>query len=343
MKALPLPFARFMVGTGLYRIFIARGYRKASKTTVQEMLEKITENQDLRAVLAANYGDYGVEPSRASSFMQSTITKHYMNGAYYPNGGPSNIPKKIIQNIVDLGGKVLVSAPVKHILVDSKTKAAIGVEMEDGTKIKAKNVISDIGLINTATELLPADLIKVDVADDDHHLHPAMTGMSLFVGLKGGPEELNLPKCCTWIHPSNDLSGSVEKLRGMSLDEGLRSDSTTPPIFVSVPCTKDRAWVETYPNKSTLEIISLTPWHWFEKFDALEEHGEDYKVAKKMLADEMWSRVSHWLSSSVSSCLLLVDSQIASLSLTIRSRRLPNTADGGSFRVRGRQAPEDSR
>ena len=55
--------------------------------------------------------------------MQSTLLTHFINGAYYPRGGASEIAFNTIPVIRRSGGNVLVRAPVTNILVDDDGKA----------------------------------------------------------------------------------------------------------------------------------------------------------------------------------------------------------------------------
>ena len=263
IKSLPLPVARLLMRSGLYRLF-DRGCSRWSRKSVQQVLEKLTDDKTLQATLAYNWGDYGVEPSRAPFLMHALLANHYLEGAYYPHTGPPTIANKMIQTIADCGGRVLVSAPVKGILVDETTGKTKGVEMMDGTTIESDVVVSDAGLINTATKLLPPDLIDIDFAADDRagdgRLHTGTTGINLFVGLKGNRKSFNLPSGQFWIHPSNDLVGTVDKLKALTLDEALDlKPEEIGPIFVGVPCNKDKAWDDEYPNRVTMEIITLGP------------------------------------------------------------------------------------
>jgi hypothetical protein len=113
----------------------------------------------------------------------------------------------------------MVSAKVERILIDEQSKKVAGVEMSDGTEIKAKVVVSDVGLINTATHLLPSGLVTVEFDEGGSgagpKLHPSQTCLSLFVGLHQDPKRLNLPTGIYYIHPSNDLVGNFEKLQKM--------------------------------------------------------------------------------------------------------------------------------
>jgi all-trans-retinol 13,14-reductase len=57
--------------------------RWAKRTTI-EVLENITSTLELIGVLTAQWGDYGLPPSRSSIAIHATIAAHYVAGASYP-------------------------------------------------------------------------------------------------------------------------------------------------------------------------------------------------------------------------------------------------------------------
>eukprot|EP00957_Ditylum_brightwellii_P178145 13568770-Ditylum_brightwellii.AAC.1 len=163
--------AKIIVNLGLDRL-LDGGFHHFSQQTVHEVLAQLTDNEELQAVLAYNYGDYGMEPSRAPFLMHAIVMQGYLNGAYYPNGGPSTIVRKIVQTINAYDGQVLVKAPVQQILVDEETgNKVVGVQMKDGKVIKAPVVCSDAGMVNTAKKLLPTpDMIDLDLSQYNHDI-----------------------------------------------------------------------------------------------------------------------------------------------------------------------------
>ncbi len=56
-KTMPKWCAKFLIKTGL--IHYVTDFFKYSKKTVAEVLDEITDDKDLKAVLAYNFGDYG--------------------------------------------------------------------------------------------------------------------------------------------------------------------------------------------------------------------------------------------------------------------------------------------
>ena len=55
--------------------------------------------------------------------MHALLINHFVYGAFYPQGGASEIAFHIIPTIEKSGGRVLVRAPVSDILLDSEGKA----------------------------------------------------------------------------------------------------------------------------------------------------------------------------------------------------------------------------
>jgi len=306
IKSLPLLVVKLLTWTGLDR-WIDKGFHKLSSITVLQGLNMLTKNKELQAILGYNWGDYGCEPSRAPFIMQLLVSKVFLNGGYYPRGGPSVIPRKIIQQINDCGGQVLVKAPVKSITVEprlfSTKKKVTGVEMTDGRVIQADKVVSDAGYENTIGLLPPNSISGIDFSGgdcvDSVKLHSGASAISLFVGLKGHWRSLDLPESQVWIYADHDTSSAVQKLKAMSLEEALEvGPKDMSPIFVGNPCSKDKSWGDEFPNKCVLEIICLGPrWSWFERFrDTYEEgtksHGPEYESIKRRFAEKMWERVS---------------------------------------------------
>lgn len=55
--------------------------------------------------------------------MHSLLVTHYLNGAWYPKGGASEIAYHMIPIIEKAGGAVLVRAPVHRILFNDANEA----------------------------------------------------------------------------------------------------------------------------------------------------------------------------------------------------------------------------
>ena len=190
-KAMPRPVAR-LVG-GLMR---APFLRWAGRTTL-EVLRTFTSNDDLIALLAGQWGNYGLPPAQSSFGIHAVVAGHYLNGGSYPVGGASRILDLISPLIERNGGQVVVGAEVAEVLTERQ--AAIGVRMADGREFRSKAVISDAGARNTFERLVPAPNVITDALA---HLPQSMAHLSLYVGLKHTAAELGLSGTNLWVHPT---------------------------------------------------------------------------------------------------------------------------------------------
>src|SRR6478609_320354 len=101
-KALP-PLLSRVIGPGLRAPFL----RFARRTTA-DVVDDLGASRELRAVLTAQWGDYGLPPGQSSWGVHAVIAEHYFEGAAYPIGGASQIAASVLPTIERAGGAVVV-------------------------------------------------------------------------------------------------------------------------------------------------------------------------------------------------------------------------------------------
>lgn len=248
--------------------------------TALEAVKSFTKNETLQAVLLGQFGDYGKVPSKESFFVHSSIVNHYLNGGWYPRGGSSEFAKKIIPTIQAAGGDVLVRKAVKQILIENNV--CNGVEMVDGTKIYAKNVISGCGAANTWLKLVPDANVPMQIKQNIENLGYSCSFVYLFVGLDGEPDEFDFRSSNIWHWPNKDYDTMIEKF--------LESPETAPiPLFIGFPCAKDTTWRTRFPGKSNAVILTMADYSMFEKWkDERPGHrDQEYQTLKDMFANRI--------------------------------------------------------
>ena len=275
-KALPTFVSSF------FGYFFRKKYLKYASKTTYEIISSITDNKELIKVLTAQYGDYGLPPKQSSFAMHASVVKHYFKGGSFPIGGSSQIIKTIDPVIEKSGGKILVRAGVKKIIV--KNNVAIGVMLEDGKEIFSKLIISGVGVINTFNHLIDREITKKLGFDKClKSVAPSAAHGCLYIGLKGDAKKLKLPKHNLWIYPEKtDHDSSVKNY--------LENQSNEfPLVYVSFPSAKDPSWDKRYPDKSTIDIITLLPYEAFEKWDGTswKKRGEEYENVKEKIAKRL--------------------------------------------------------
>ena len=275
-KALPRPIAR-LAGELLQAPFL----RWARRTTA-EVLDELGISRDLKAVLTAQWGDYGLPPAESSFAAHATIAEHYFEGASFPVGGAPSIAASIAPVIESAGGQIVFSAEVREILLDSAQHAA-GVRMQDGRELRAPIVVSDAGAWNTFSSLLPPGAPGVASALKElSGLPPSKAHLCLYVGVRGSAAELGLTGTNLWVHPTPDHEANLTRF-------AQDPAAPLPFMFISSPSAKDPDFERRHPGRSTLEVITPAPYDWFANWEDTrwKHRGQDYDEFKQSLADRL--------------------------------------------------------
>ncbi len=249
--------------------------------TTREVLEELTSNATLIAVLTGQWGDLGLPPARSSFIIHALIARHYLHGGFYPVGGSWRIAETIIPRIQASGGEVFTYARVQQILVENGK--ACGVLMADGERILAPCVISSAGVMNTFQRLLPPDAVTRSGYDRLlRQVTPSMAHVGLYIGLKETAEALGLPRSNFWIYPSADYEGDLQRFE-------QDPSAPLPVVYVSFPSAKDPDYANRHPGTATIEVVAPAPFAWFERWDGSTwgQRGEDYEAFKQALGERI--------------------------------------------------------
>ncbi|XP_077161971.1 all-trans-retinol 13,14-reductase [Paroedura picta] len=287
VKMLPVPLVRFLHSAGLLSL-ISPFYRMASKS-VSEVVSGLTRNADLKAVFSYIFPTYGVSPRESSFPLHAIIYDHYLRGAWYPQGGASEIPFHSIPIIERAGGAVLTKAPVQSILVDSQGKAC-GVSVKKGQdtmNIFAPVVISDAGIFNTYERLLPEKLRTLPgIQRQLSMVQHGVGGFSVFIGLRGSKEELGLEAKNHYVYRQNNLDEAFISYINSSRETAAK---IVPFVYVSSPSAKDPLWEKKHPGKSTLIILTVARYEWFEEWkeEQVSKRAAEYEELKNTFVEAM--------------------------------------------------------
>jgi len=266
--------------------FVAKPFLRAQMPawlfeTSYDVLSRLTQNQDLIAVLCGQWGDMGLPPKRSAFMVQAMIARHYLHGGFYPIGGSWHIADTIIPKIRKSGGEVFTYARVRRIVVEEGRVR--GVEMEDGHRIECDSVISSAGIDNTFRALLTADVVaEAGYKPLLPHAKPSFAHLCLYAGLKGTAEELGLPRTNFWIYPHNDYDRAVD-------DFVADMEAPFPLVYISFPSAKDPDYLRRHPGTATIEIVAPALHEWFERWQGTTwgKRGDDYDALKLRLGDRL--------------------------------------------------------
>lgn len=273
-RALPTILSKLVGG------LLTKKYYEWSDKTTSEVLDKITDNKELKGVLAGQYGDHGMPPGESSFAIQSVVNKHYWKGGAFPVGGCQRIAETIIPVIEKAGGAVAVRAGVEKIIVENGK--ATGVLMEDGSTVEAPMIVSGAGYLNTFGRLLDQDVQDAIGFKPEKGVPPSVSHVCLYIGLKQDLRELGIGSTNYWVYPHNDHDRGVKE---------YMADKSKPfPVtYISFPSLKDPEWEERYPGKSTIEMITLAPYEWFTKWEdeRWKHRGEEYEAYKEEFSQRL--------------------------------------------------------
>ncbi len=257
--------------------FMRRSFMRLAERTTRSVLEDLTCDQTLIAVLTGQWGNFGLPPAESSFAIHALVANHYFDGAYYPVGGASRIAQAIAPVIEATGGKILINAEVTEIVVEKGR--AVGVKMADGAIIRAPIVISDAGVMNTMGRLLPLGVAERRRAmPNPRVLRPSIAHLCLYIGLRETAEELGLPKGNFWVYPDE----RHEQTFANALADG---DGPMPPVFISFPAAKDPDFIRRHPGRSTIDVVTLVHWDTFARWadTRWKKRPGDYAALKDKL------------------------------------------------------------
>lgn len=140
-------------------------------------------------------------------------------------------------------------------------------------------------------KLLPA-VGKAQMSPSLSHVRPGLGGISVYIGLRGTKEELNLQGKQFWALWTKAGAEDLDSMVGTYLKRP-RSSATGAPIpllFISFPSAKDPLWASRYPGKSTCTVVTVGNFDWFAQYESARvmHRGEEYDAFKKALGALIW-------------------------------------------------------
>lgn len=255
---------------------------KAVQTTKQ-YLDGHFRSPLLRALLASQWGDYGLPPSRSAFAIHAQIVSHYLHGAWFPEGGSGRIARTFERGIEGRGGSIRVSQEVTSIIV--RDGRAVGVAVIDRrgaepreTTYLAPIVISNVGAPITFKKLLAVDgqigAKTAELRELVDRIQGAMSAVTLYLRLKSPVSTLGLNDGNCWINASIDHDAMEEHSTGLLKGEPQH-------IYVSFPSAKSGE-----KRFHTAEIISFVDEKAFAAWHDLPKgnRGADYSALKQRIS-----------------------------------------------------------
>ncbi|WP_317898436.1 phytoene desaturase family protein [Aurantibacillus circumpalustris] len=238
----------------------------------------------LKSILNVQCGDHGLPPSKASFPVHCVVMFHYFSGAFYPMGGGAGIVKAMTNALKKNGGEVRVKQSVKKILLENKK--AIGVELKDGQKIFAKNIVSNTDPTATFFNLVGKENISNNLIKKLNKTKYSVTSLILFLTLDMDLKSAGLDSGNIWYLKTDDLEKIYNELKGTDIGAG----EEFPGVFISCPTLKDP--VSFNGRYHTLEVVTFIDNESFDKFEkGTDYHSDAYTAQKEIIKQKFLNTV----------------------------------------------------
>ena len=247
------------------------------------------QDRRLRAILTMQAGDHGMGPSEAPAALHSAVMAHYFNGGYYPQGGAKMIPRAFIRALRRSGGQIRVATAVKKIIIEGtgRDRRATGVQLEDGTKITATNIVSNADPGVTFNELIGQEHLSRKLSKRLSKTEYSLSALSLFCATDLDLESLGCDSGNYWY----STGSRIEDLYDVAKREQPLESGELPGVFLTVTSLKDRG--KRKDNLHTIECFSFISYDVFKKWQGtqFDQRPDDYEKLKNKLTQMMFRRM----------------------------------------------------
>lgn len=267
---------------------VVRYFGAIIRQTTQQYLNKNFQDVRLKALLASQWGDYGLPPSQSCFGIHSVIVTHYFNGGWYPVGGSKAIAQSIIPAIEQAGGVVITQRRVTEILLESGV--AIGVKAQNTANPQAEEtyyapiVVSDAGAFNTYLKLIPPSHPMAFRQEIQAFPKPSSM-LTVYLGLKENPQRLGFQGENHWIYTTYDHDTIAQ-------DPPIPANNLPKFGYLTFPSLKD-----PLAQGHTAEIIAHVDYDFFSQWreQAWRRRGSDYTELKAKITQSLIQLVeSHY-------------------------------------------------
>ena len=247
------------------------------------MVDARIENPKLKAIVSAQWGYYGLPPSRLSCFYYALPYLGYLQqGGYYPKGSSQKISDAFVEFIQGKGGTVKLRTRADKILV--KDHAAYGVRTDDGTEYRAKVVVSNANAYDTFLKMIDdKEALKDYVAKFDNY-SVSVACFQVFLGLsKDLVGELGIEDSEIFYAAGYDDDAGYKA----QLEADVENSGYGLMLY-------DNLYKGYSPEgKNTVNILTLQGYSHWEKFekDYRDGNKKDYRAEKERMADILINKV----------------------------------------------------
>lgn len=151
------------------------------KTSINEYISQITNNETLQNVLTGNIPLYAGLKDKTPLYIHALISDFYINSAYRIVGSSDNIAKSLVKSLKNMGVDVFNNSEVKKVICDNKQVTAI--ELKDGNRINTKYLISSIHP-EYLLQMIDSNLIRKAYRERINNMEQTVSTFTVFIKFK---------------------------------------------------------------------------------------------------------------------------------------------------------------
>ncbi|CAM3931270.1 MULTISPECIES: phytoene desaturase family protein [Flavobacterium] len=238
----------------------------------------------LKTILNIQCGDHGLPPSRACFPVHCSVMSHYFDGGFYPMGGGGGLVKAMTNGVKRHGGEIRVKQSVKKIIIENKK--ALGVELENGEKLFAKNIISNADPSITYLDLIGKEHLSKGLQKKISKTKYSVTSLILFLTLDIDVTQFGIDSGNIWMMKDDDMDSQFEELTKGGVEEG----DEFPALFIS--CTTIKDPVSFNGRYHNFEVVTYIDYDKLPDFkNEIEYQTDEYKIFKEKVINKFMNNM----------------------------------------------------
>ncbi|WP_264564782.1 phytoene desaturase family protein [Flavobacterium sp. N3904] len=238
----------------------------------------------LKAVLNIQCGDHGLSPKKACFPVHCSVMNHYFDGGFYPMGGGGGIVKAMTNGVKRHGGEVRVKQDVDKIIIEDKK--AIGVQLKNGQKIFAKNIISNADPSITYLNLVGKPNLSKGLVKKLEKTKYSVTSLILFLTLDMDVTQFGIDSGNIWMMKDENDDANFDDLMNNEIADG----DSFPAVFIS--CTTIKDPVSFNGRYHNFEVVTYVNYDNLSDFNGLEDyHSPEYTIFKEKVIDKLMNNI----------------------------------------------------
>jgi len=254
------------------------------KKTGAQLFDKYLKDNRLKALMSANWGYYGLPPSKLN-IVYSVLPNidYWKMGSYYPKGGSQAISNAFVDVIKQNNGEVVLSSEVTSIIIENGK--ATGVLTKKGEKYLGKNVISNACPAETFHNLLDEKNLSKKFVMKMDKAEPSLAFFGVYLGLDEGFSAglENKEDHEIFISNTYDLDEDYRWSLNCEVDKAI--------FFVTFYSNVDSTLAKG--NKFVIAFSQAQGYEYWRKFESDYWIGkkDDYKKEKERMAKILIERL----------------------------------------------------